>query len=89
MALGASAANLQMGIVGQTLGLAGIGMSMGIVGSWILARSLGGFLYGVSSSDPVTFVTMLVVLGTVATTAGYFPARRASRIDPMTALRSN
>ena len=87
MALGASAETLQRSILLQTLGLAGIGMIVGVAASWALARTLSGLLFGVKSSDPVTFVGMLVVLTAVAAIAGYLPARRASRIDPMAALR--
>jgi predicted permease len=87
MALGASAETLQRSILLQTLGLAGIGMIVGVASSWALARTLSGLLFGVKSSDPVTFVGMLVVLTAVAAIAGYLPARRASRIDPMAALR--
>jgi len=87
MALGASAETLQRSILLQTLGLAGMGMVVGVVASWILARSLSGLLFGVTSSDPVTFAGMLVILTAVAALAGYLPARRASRIDPMAALR--
>jgi predicted permease len=87
MALGASAETLQRSILLQTLGLAGIGMIIGIVASWVLARMLSGLLFGVTSSDPVTFAGMLVILTAVAALAGYLPARRASRIDPMSALR--
>ncbi len=87
MALGASAETLRRGILLQTLGLAGIGMVVGVAASWALARTLSGLLFGVTSSDPVTFVGMLVVLTAVAAIAGYLPARRASRIDPMSALR--
>jgi ABC-type antimicrobial peptide transport system permease subunit len=87
MALGASAETLQRSILLQTLGLAGIGMILGVAASWALARALSGLLFGVTASDPVTFVGMLVVLTGVATIAGYLPARRASRIDPMAALR--
>jgi predicted permease len=87
MALGASAQTLQKNILLQTLGLAGIGMLVGVVASWALARTLSGLLFGVTSSDPVTFAGMLVVLTAVAGLAGYLPARRASRIDPMCALR--
>jgi ABC-type antimicrobial peptide transport system permease subunit len=71
----------------QTLGLAAIGMAVGVVASWVLARTLSGLLFGVTSSDPVTFAGMLVILTAVAALAGYLPARRASRIDPMAALR--
>jgi len=87
MALGASAETLQRSILLQTLGLAGIGMIVGVVASWALARMLSGLLFGVTSSDPVTFAGMLVILTGVAALAGYLPARRASRIDPMAALR--
>jgi predicted permease len=87
MALGASAEMLQRNILLQTLGLAGMGMVVGVVASWALARTLSGLLFGVTSSDPVTFAGMLVILTGVAALAGYLPARRASRIDPMEALR--
>jgi predicted permease len=89
MALGASAGNLQARIVAQTLALAGIGMLLGIGTSWALTRTLSGLLFGVTSDDPVTFLAMLIALTTVAAVAGYLPARRASRIDPMAALRAN
>jgi ABC-type antimicrobial peptide transport system permease subunit len=89
MALGASAANLQAGIVGQTLALAAIGMLLGAAASWALARTLGGLLYGVTSRDPLTFFGVLFVLTAVAAIAGYLPARRASHIDPSIALRAS
>ena len=89
MALGASAADLQMRIILQTLGLAGIGLVFGTGASWALAQALKGFLFGITASDPVTFAGMLAVLTIVAAVAGYVPARRASRIDPMSALRTN
>uniref|UniRef100_Q01XS8 Permease n=1 Tax=Solibacter usitatus (strain Ellin6076) TaxID=234267 RepID=Q01XS8_SOLUE len=89
MALGASPADLQMRIMMQTLGLAAIGMVLGVSASWVLARALGGILFGVTAGDPVTFVGMPLVLIAVAALAGYLPARRASRIDPMLALRSS
>jgi ABC-type antimicrobial peptide transport system permease subunit len=89
MALGASATDLQLRIVSQTVGLAAIGIVLGTGASWALARLLKGFLFGVTSNDPVTFLGMVSVLALVAVAAGYLPARRASRIDPMTALRSS
>jgi len=89
MALGASATDLQMRVILQTLALAAAGMLLGVAGSWALARALQGFLFGVTSTDPLTFVGMLIVLTSVAVVAGYLPARRASRIDPMVALRAN
>jgi predicted lysophospholipase L1 biosynthesis ABC-type transport system permease subunit len=89
MALGASAVNLQAGIVGQTVALAAIGMLLGAAASSALARTLGGLLYGVTNRDPLTFFGVLFVLTAVSAIAGYIPARRASRIDPSIALRAS
>jgi predicted permease len=89
MALGASAAGLQRRIIRQTLGLAAAGIALGAGASWALSRSLSGLLYGVTSTDPATFGGMLAVLTGVAVIAGYLPARRATRRDPMAALRAS
>jgi ABC-type antimicrobial peptide transport system permease subunit len=89
MALGASARALQASILRQTLVLAAMGMLLGAVASWMLTRALSGLLFGVTATDPATFFGMFVILTAVAAMAGYFPARRASRIDPMAALRAN
>ena len=88
MALGASAGDVQSRIVMQTLRLAAVGMVLGVIASAALARSASGLLFGVTAADPVTFAVMLAVLLTVALLAGYLPARRASRIDPLVALRA-
>jgi ABC-type antimicrobial peptide transport system permease subunit len=87
MALGASAETLQKSILMQTLWLAAIGVVGGIIGSWILAKALSGMLFGVKPADPITFACMMLILTAVACLAGYLPARRASQIDPMHALR--
>jgi predicted permease len=89
MALGQSAGNLQRGIVLQTLRLAAIGIFIGVPASWMLARALQGLLFGVTSTDPLTFAAMAVALTAIAACAGYLPARRASRIDPIIALRAD
>jgi predicted permease len=89
MALGASATRLEAGIVGRMLGLASVGMLLGLAASWVLARALGGLLFGVTASDPATFAGMTVVLAAVVAIAAYVPARRASRIDPTVALRAS
>jgi predicted permease len=89
MALGASAADLQSRIVLQTLGLAGLGLVLGMAASRALSSGLESLLYGVSAGDPATFAGIALLLVTVAAVAGYVPAWKASRIDPMKALRSN
>ncbi|HEX3748302.1 MAG TPA: ABC transporter permease [Bryobacteraceae bacterium] len=88
MALGARAGDVQAGIVRQTLMLAAIGIALGMAGSWALSRTLKSLLFGVTSTDPLTFAAMLVILTAVALAAGYLPARRASRIDPASILRA-
>jgi predicted permease len=88
MALGASARDVQARIIGQTLRLAMIGLVIGAGASWLVARGISGLLFGVTAADPQTFVGMITILAMVALAAGYLPARRASRIEPMVALRA-
>ena len=88
MAMGASAGAVQKQIIAQTLWLAAIGVAIGAVASFIMARGLRSLLFEVTANDPGTFAAMLIVLTSVAVIAGYLPARRASGIDPMVALRS-
>ena len=89
MALGASATNLQSNILLRTLGLAAVGLALGIAASRALTGTLESLLFGVTPGDPVTSIGIGAVLIAVAARAGYIPARKASRIDPMMALRSN
>jgi predicted permease len=89
MALGASATDLQRRIVLRTLGLAAVGVALGMAASRILSSALGSLLFGVTSGDRVTFIEVGTLLIAVAAVAGYIPAWKASRIDPMAALRSN
>jgi ABC-type antimicrobial peptide transport system permease subunit len=87
MALGASAGDLQTGILVQTLKLAVVGLVVGVPAAWVAARAIRGLLFGVTSSDPLTYTAVLVLLTAVAVLAGYFPARRAYRLNPLDALR--
>jgi ABC-type antimicrobial peptide transport system permease subunit len=87
MALGATAADVRRQIVGDTLRMALVGIAIGAAVSLALSRVINTLLFATSATDPWTFAGMVVVLGVVALIAGYLPARRASRIDPMTALR--
>jgi predicted lysophospholipase L1 biosynthesis ABC-type transport system permease subunit len=89
MALGASATDLQSRILLRTLALAALGLAMGMAASRALTSALESLLFGVTPGDPVTFIGIGALLIVVAALAGYFPARRASRIDPMVALRAS
>ena len=88
MALGASPGNVQMGVISKTLRMAAIGIAVGVVGSVAVAHLIASLLFGTAPTDPATFVAMAILLGVVAGLAGYLPARRASRINPMVALRN-
>ena len=74
-------------IVGQGLRLALLGVGMGLLTALALTRLLRSFLFGISAYDPLTFIGVAVLLTTVAVAACYFPARRATLVDPLVALR--
>jgi putative ABC transport system permease protein len=88
MALGAGTANVLRLIVGNALALAGVGIMLGIVGAFALTRLLRSLLFGVVPTDVSTFVVVCVSLFVVAVVACYLPARRATKIDPLRALRN-
>src|ERR1700722_20118705 len=87
MALGATAGRVQAGIIIKTLRLALLGIAIGTVASFAVARGIASLLFGTEPTDPATFAGMILLLSAVAFLAGSIPARRASRINPMTALR--
>jgi len=87
MALGARPKDTLMLIVGQGLGLALIGVGVGLAGAFGLTQLLSSLLFGVSPTDLSTFVVIALLLTGVAAVACYIPARRATRVDPMLALR--
>jgi predicted permease len=89
MALGASRAHVQLRVLANTLKLVLTGIGAGIVASLAVARGIAALLFGTATYDPLTFGAMVLTLGIVALLAGYLPARRASRIDPMVALRND
>jgi ABC-type antimicrobial peptide transport system permease subunit len=88
MALGASNSDVLFRVMTKTLLLTFAGVVLGLLGSLALSRAIGSLLYGVTSTDPVTFGTMAFVLSAVALVAGYVPARRAARVDLASVLRS-
>ena len=89
MALGASASDLQNRTLLRTLGLAALGLVLGMAASRALTGALESLLFGVTPGDPVIFIGIGALLIVVSALAGYVPARRASRIDPMVALRAS
>jgi predicted permease len=89
MALGATAFQVQRGVIARALRLALAGVTLGTMGSFAAAKWIASLLFGTKPSDPATFAGIVVLLCVVALFAGYLPARRASRIDPMIALRTN
>ena len=88
MALGARPAEIQRLVVGQAMALAAAGMALGAAGAVALGRTLASLLFQVTPADPTTFAVALVTLAAVALAACYLPARRATRVDPMVALRA-
>jgi len=87
MALGACPRDILGLVIGEGAWMVGAGLALGAAGGWALTRLLEANLYGISSADPATFVYVAVVLCSVALLACFVPARRASRIEPMAALR--
>jgi predicted permease len=87
MALGADGSNIQKMIVSHGARLAGWGVGIGLISALLLTRLMQGLLYGVSASDPATLGLVAAALGAVALLACLVPARRATRIDPLAALR--
>ena len=89
MALGATRGRVQRTVLGRTLGMVLLGIVVGTAASFGAARMIASLLFGTEPTDPMTYLGMIALLIAVALLAGYLPARRASRIDPLVALRTN
>jgi putative ABC transport system permease protein len=87
MALGARRSDVLRLIVGQGLALAGAGITLGLFGAFALTRLMTSLLFGVSATDPLTFAAVALLLAAVALAASYLPARRATKVNPLVALR--
>ena len=87
MALGAQEANVLRRAFGQGMIPALLGLGAGIIGALVFTRALASLLFGVTPTDPLTFIAASLILTGVTALACYLPARRAMRVDPMVALR--
>jgi len=87
MALGAGRASVLWLVVREVLGLVGLGIAIGVPATLAGSRLVSSMLFGLSSTDPAIILTAPLILLVVAALAGYLPARRATKVDPMTALR--
>ena len=87
MALGAQAQDILKLVVGEGMLLTAVGICAGLAGAFALTRLMGGLLFRVSPTDPITFAAITLLLIVVSLLACYLPARRAARVDPMLALR--
>jgi ABC-type antimicrobial peptide transport system permease subunit len=88
MALGAQRAQVLRLILGRGAMLTAIGIALGLAGAAVGTRVLQDLLFGITPLDPQTFIAVSLLFGLVATVASYLPARRATTVDPMVALRS-
>jgi ABC-type antimicrobial peptide transport system permease subunit len=87
MALGAEGADLRKMVIRQGMSLAGLGILIGLAGALALSRLITTLLFGVYPNDPVSFAAIALLLALVAFLATWLPARRATRVDPLAALR--
>jgi len=87
MALGAQRRDVLKLVIKQGLALASVGVVVGLSASYLLTRLLASLLFGVKPTDPATFVMSALLLGSTALLASFLPARRATKVDPLVALR--
>jgi predicted permease len=87
MALGAKQRDVLQLVLGEGLFVVGVGLAVGLLLAFAATRAIAGFLYGIGATDPVTYAVVSLLLGFVSLVASYIPARRATKVDPLVALR--
>ncbi|MCA1732492.1 MAG: FtsX-like permease family protein, partial [Acidobacteria bacterium] len=88
MALGADRGRLRRGVLAESMRLTLLGLGIGLLGSIAASRTLESLLFGVSPLDPATFAAVALTIAFTALVASWIPARRATKVDPMVALRA-
>ena len=88
IALGAAQSNIFKLVIGQAMTIVGVSVAIGLVGAFAATRLLNSLLFGISAWDPLTFSAIVILISVVAFLASWLPARRASRVDPIVALRT-
>jgi putative ABC transport system permease protein len=89
MALGATASNVLRLVVSHGMVLAGAGLVAGVLGALAATQVMATLLYGVTATDPVTYIALVLLLGLIAMIASFIPALRATKVDPIVALRDD
>lgn len=87
IALGAGRGQIHRLVFGEVLRLTGAGVALGVVAALAVTRLARNMLFGVAPHDPATLIAVVLLMAATALLAGYFPARRATQVDPMSALR--
>ena len=88
MAFGAEGSDIFRLVVGRGMLLIAVGVGIGLVGALMLTQGVSSLLFGVAATDPLTYASISILLMGIAFGACYFPARRATRVDPMDSLRA-
>ncbi len=87
MALGADPGDILKMVLRQSIGIVAVGLSIGLAAAFAGTHAIANLIVGIKPTDPITFITVIVLLSAIAMLACWIPARRATRVSPLTALR--